>query len=972
LNKFLSSLVTTALVTVGLLATQAAPAPAAMYFGATISGEPYGQTGTAPFNISAWDLFERHAGKKVAILNQSQEWLTFDNAEMDATRARGAIPLVTMGLAEGVTIEGVAAGSEDAAIRSWARAAKAWGHPFFFAPWWEMNGGWFPWGRNPKFVEAWRHFHDLVVAEGATNVTWSWVTNDIWYDPLSDPEPFYPGDAYVDWTGIDGYNWGHNPAQTNRWMTPDEVLTPTLERIAEFAPSKPVMILENASTEYGGNKTDWISELLGTYLPHHPEIKAYLWFNWNFRKAGGLRSDWPIETSAPAQQAFRNGIQSSLYRSTAPTMANLTKVPVPPPASGGEGPHAADLSPSSENATSPQVAVSADGAATVVWSAQEGGNFGVYARTISPIGVPGAIQGLSAPLQDALSPQVAVAPDGTATVVWIRSNGSYFVVQERRILPDGTLEPTKDLSATGRNSGEPQVAVAADGTATVVWKRFDGGADFLIKERRIEPDGTLAEETGNTLSATGQNAVEPQVAAGPDGSATVVWERFDEANTIVQERRIEPDGTPASTVNDLSEAGQNAVQPDIVVGADGVATVVWARSDGSNTVVQENRLSASGVPDATVNALSAAGGNAAEPHVALAPDGTATVVWDRFDGSNFVVQARRVTPAGSLEATVTLSGSGRDAAEPRVAVAPGGGATVAWTRFDGTNFVAQRRELAANGVLAAATDSLSAAGHGAGGAQVTAGGGLKAVWLRYDGAHDVVQAQTAPRPVVELTPDSLDFGAVQVGSGGTPDHVFELTNSGSAPLAVSSIATGGAGAAQFDLSGTGSCIGASLAPGAACKFSAAFEPSRAGSQAATIEVLSNAPSSPDAASLFGTAVAPTSAQAVAAASKPRAASQIRVDNAFAIGKAILNKRKGTARLPVAVPGPGTLIAVGAGTSTVPVSARETVKLRVRAHGRKLRALNRSGTATLRLTVTFIPVGGAPSSQIVKLRLRKTL
>ena len=52
----------------------AAPAWASTYFGATISGEAYGQAGNAPRNAGAWDLFERHAGRKVAILNAGQEW----------------------------------------------------------------------------------------------------------------------------------------------------------------------------------------------------------------------------------------------------------------------------------------------------------------------------------------------------------------------------------------------------------------------------------------------------------------------------------------------------------------------------------------------------------------------------------------------------------------------------------------------------------------------------------------------------------------------------------------------------------------------------------------------------------------------------------------------------------------------------------------------------------------------------------
>ena len=353
------------LCTLVLVLAGAAQAGASMYFGATISGEAYGQAGNAPRNTQAWDLFERHAGRKVAIVNQGQEWTVWDGVEVGATQARGAIPLITMGLGDGVTLADVAAGKQDTAIKKWAGEAKAWGHPFLFAPWWEMNGGWYAWGRSPSFITAWRHFHDVVVGQGATNVTWTWVVNGIWSDPESDPSPYYPGDAYVDWTGLDSYNWGRNPAQPDRWENPDQTLSPTLKIIRKVAPTKPVAIVETASSEYGGNKTDWIREMLTDYLPHHPEIGAFLWFNWNFAK-GDKRADWPIESSAPAQQEFRSAIQSSVFVPGPVSLPALTKVPAP---GGGSSDPAqpADLAPAAEMAAGPDVDVGSDGTATVVW-----------------------------------------------------------------------------------------------------------------------------------------------------------------------------------------------------------------------------------------------------------------------------------------------------------------------------------------------------------------------------------------------------------------------------------------------------------------------------------------------------------------------------------------------------------------------------------------------------------------------------
>lgn len=734
------------LCALAILCASVSGAAATMYFGATISGETYGHTENAPRDLEAWNLFERHAGRKVAILLQGQSWTAWDKLETEATHARGAIPLITMGLGKEMTLDDVVDGSQDAAIEKWAQEAKAFGHPFFFAPWWEMNGGWYAWGRSPVFKEAWRRFHKIVTEEGATNVTWTWVANSIWFDPESDPSPYYPGDEYVDWAGLDTYNWGENPGQPDRWINPDQVVTPTLSIIRETAPTKPVIIVENASSEYGGNKTDWIREMLTNYLPHHPEIRAYMWFNWPFPKSNGNRTDWPIESSAPAQQQFRKSIQSSLFVPGPVSLPNLTKVPPPAEAAGGPS-LPEDISAPAEMAAGPDLALAPDGTATVVWSARSGGEFAVFARRIEPNGTPGAVQQLSEAGGDALAPQVAVAPDGTANVAWTRWDGTNFRVQERQIAPGGVpAEETRTLSGAGQNALDPQVDVAPDGEATVVWKRFDG-FHYLVQVRRVAPDGSL-EGTSQRLSEPKQDAVEPQVAVAGDGVATVVWSRFDGEDSIVQTRRVEAGETLGAATADLSAAGESAIQPRVAVGPDGAATIVWNRFDGADWVIQEQRLSPAGEPEGATANLSAAGQSAAEPQLALDSAGAATVAWDRFDGNSFVVQARRLDPSGNpAGAAVNLSAGGRDAADPQLAISPGGTAAILWSRFDGANWIVQRRDFAAAGTLGG-TETLSGPGRSAGDPALAWGGDgtLAMVWKRFNGAADVVQARTVPIP----------------------------------------------------------------------------------------------------------------------------------------------------------------------------------------------------------------------------------
>ena len=149
-----------------------------------------------------------------------------------------------------------------------------------------------------------------------------------------------------------------------------------------------------------------------------------------------------------------------------------------------------------------------------------------------------------------------------------------------------------------------------------------------------------------------------------------------------------------------------------------------------------------------MNNLSATGRNAAEPRVAVASDGRATVVWDRFDGSSFVVQSRRIDSAGTPSAIIVdYSAAGRDAADPQIAISPGGVATVLWSRFDGSNWIVQRRDLLANGTLAG-TQNLSVGGRTAGDPALAwgPGGTLAMTWRRFNGAGDVVQRTIVPQP----------------------------------------------------------------------------------------------------------------------------------------------------------------------------------------------------------------------------------
>ena len=133
----------------------------------------------------------------------------------------------------------------------------------------EMNGNWYAWGQGvngntpDQYVEAWRHVHDLFVDAGATNAIWVWCPN-IEQPNYRTFDYLYPGDAYVDWVGLDGYN-AASVWQTP-WMSMAQLFSASYDDLAALT-DKPMMIGETASTEVGGDKAQWITSAFLNDIP---------------------------------------------------------------------------------------------------------------------------------------------------------------------------------------------------------------------------------------------------------------------------------------------------------------------------------------------------------------------------------------------------------------------------------------------------------------------------------------------------------------------------------------------------------------------------------------------------------------------------------------------------------------------------------------------------------------------------------
>lgn len=176
-------------------------------------------------------------------------------------------------------------GEFDDYFRRYARAMKDLGEPLLLRYGNEMNGDWAPWsafqlGRDADlYVEEWRHVRRIFDQEGVTNAAWVWNPHDVSFPYLAwnHAVRYYPGDEWVDWIGLTGYNVGEAYAG-DRWRGFREIFQPVYDEYSALFPGKPFLITEFASHDYPGDKAAWMREMAAA-LPEFPNIRMVVWWN---------------------------------------------------------------------------------------------------------------------------------------------------------------------------------------------------------------------------------------------------------------------------------------------------------------------------------------------------------------------------------------------------------------------------------------------------------------------------------------------------------------------------------------------------------------------------------------------------------------------------------------------------------------------------------------------------------------------
>ena len=96
----------------------------------------------------------------------------------------------------------------------------------------------------------------------------------------------------------------------------------------------------------------------------------------------------------------------------------------------------------------------------------------------------------------------------------------------------------------------------------------------------------------SNLSRSGLDAQNPQVAANPKGIAMVVWSYFDGVNWIIDSARFNNNvwgpAVAINTADGIPSLPTNLPRPQVAIDGNGNARAVWVRFNGGTNVIESS------------------------------------------------------------------------------------------------------------------------------------------------------------------------------------------------------------------------------------------------------------------------------------------------------------------------------------------------------------------------------------------------
>lgn len=260
----------------------------------------------SPGSFGQIDSFARQAGFTPRITSYYSTFTMPFASGFAAQAAAKGIKVLVQWQPRGASNEQIVAGQFDSYIKTFAKSVAGINQQVIISYGQEMNGNWYQWctasggagdSNAASYIAAYRRIHDLFTQAGVQNVTWLWGPN-VSYQGSTPLKTLYPGDAYVDWVGLDGY-FGH-PTDTF-----SSVFGASIAELRAFT-AKPLIIAETGVTGQAA-----AGQLAGTFEGARTAGVVGLVYFDEAQSGDPMHQDWRLEDNAAAMAAFRQGVRQN-------------------------------------------------------------------------------------------------------------------------------------------------------------------------------------------------------------------------------------------------------------------------------------------------------------------------------------------------------------------------------------------------------------------------------------------------------------------------------------------------------------------------------------------------------------------------------------------------------------------------------------------------------------------------------------
>jgi hemolysin type calcium-binding protein len=276
-------------------------------------------------------------------------------------------------------------------------------------------------------------------------------------------------------------------------------------------------------------------------------------------------------TESPALAMDRQGNAVAAWQRSAGS-GSVVQASVRP--AGGDWSPSEDLSAPGDTAFGAGVSAEA-GNLAAVWVVLRNRQTLVLSSSRAVGGAWSPAETLAGPVGNPDSPRIALDDHGGAVAAWRWSNGAYHVVEAASSVKSGSWSAPVVLSANGRNSSRPHLAMDGAGRALVGWVRSNG--DWTVAQ--VASRSTAGDWTEPVdLSNRAGNVRNLDLDMTRDGHAIASWGQGSPNFDIWSSSRL----PGATRWSDPSPVTQNwpGIDADVTLDEQGNATAVWS-SDGT-------------------------------------------------------------------------------------------------------------------------------------------------------------------------------------------------------------------------------------------------------------------------------------------------------------------------------------------------------------------------------------------------------